>query len=126
MLKQLRENAGPFFFLIVLAGLYVLLMWRCTVLEADNNGLRHTNNELKRQLCEYQEEKDKYLIDIYKLMEQQNETLYINMDTLVRVFHYVKPHKTPVKGCPECYKIKSGQLIPKGKAEKLEDFDSPE
>ena len=32
------------------------------------------------------------------------------MDTLIRVFHYAKPHRGPVYGCPECSDIKKKGL----------------
>lgn len=47
-----------------------------------------------------------HLRSIYGLIEQQNASNYVIMDTEVRIFHYVRPHKHPVYFCPECIKLK--------------------
>lgn len=43
--------------------------------------------------------------DIDKLIAYQNSTMGTMMDTQVRIFHYVKPHKSPIMMCPECAEI---------------------
>ena len=48
--------------------------------------------------------------DIYKLSVLDSVRGYVTMDTLIRVFHYAKPHKGPVYGCPECSDIKKKGL----------------
>ena len=48
--------------------------------------------------------------DIYKLFILDSVRGYITMDTLIRVFHYAKPHKSPVWNCPECADIRKKGL----------------
>ena len=48
--------------------------------------------------------------DLYKLSVLDSVRGYVTMDTLIRVFHYAKPHKGPVYGCPECSDIKKKGL----------------
>ena len=48
--------------------------------------------------------------DIYKLSVLDSVRGYITMDTLIRVFHYAKPHKSPVGNCPECADIRKKGL----------------
>ena len=48
--------------------------------------------------------------DIYKLFVLDSVRGYITMDTLIRVFHYAKPHKSPVWNCPECADIRKKGL----------------
>ena len=62
-----------------------------------------------------QEEKDRQFIvehveDIYKLSALDSIRGYVTMDTLIRVFHYAKPHKAPVWNCPECSDIRKKGL----------------
>lgn len=39
---------------------------------------------------------------LYLLHEQRGTNIYTIQDTLVRIFHYTKPHKSQVQFCPEC------------------------
>ena len=48
--------------------------------------------------------------DIYKLFVLDAVRGYVTMDTLIRVFHYAKPHKSPVWNCPECADIRKKGL----------------
>jgi hypothetical protein len=48
--------------------------------------------------------------DIYKLFVLDSVRGYITMDMLIRVFHYAKPHKSPVWNCPECADIRKKGL----------------
>jgi hypothetical protein len=43
--------------------------------------------------------------NIYVLIQQINAREYTIMDTMIRTFHYAKPHKGPTHGCPECAEI---------------------
>lgn len=43
--------------------------------------------------------------DVYTLMSSDGARLYTIMDTMIRVFHYAKPHKAPAWNCPECAEI---------------------
>lgn len=43
--------------------------------------------------------------NIYVLIQQINAREYTIMDTMIRTFHYVKPHKGPTWNCPECAEI---------------------
>tara|TARA_Y100000310_G_C20442248_1_gene696663 strand:- start:264 stop:725 length:462 start_codon:yes stop_codon:yes gene_type:complete len=48
--------------------------------------------------------------DIYNLFVLDSVRGYVTMDTLIRVFHYAKPHKSPVYNCPECEDIRKKGL----------------
>ena len=48
--------------------------------------------------------------DIYKLFVVDSVRGYITMDTLIRVFHYAKPHESPIWNCPECADIRKKGL----------------
>jgi len=43
--------------------------------------------------------------NIYVLIQQISAREYTIMDTMIRTFHYAKPHKGPTHGCPECAEI---------------------
>ena len=43
--------------------------------------------------------------NIYVLIQQINAREYTMMDTMIRIFHYAKPHEGPTRGCPECSEI---------------------
>lgn len=43
--------------------------------------------------------------NIYVLLQQINSREYTMMDTMIRIFHYAKPHKGPTWNCPECAEI---------------------
>ena len=51
-----------------------------------------------------------HIEDIYKLSTLDSIRGYVTMDTLIRVFHYAKPHKAPVWNCPECSDIRKKGL----------------
>ena len=80
-----------------------------------------------------QEEKDRQFIvehveDIYKLSALDSIRGYLTMDTLIRVFHYAKPHKSPAWACPECADIRKKGLPNKqlpGKRPKLPPQTGP-
>ena len=81
-----------------------------------------------------QEVKDRQFVtehieDIYKLSVMESVRGYVTMDTLIRVFHYAKPHKGPVYGCPECADIRKKGLPNKqlpGERPKLPRHTDPE
>ena len=80
-----------------------------------------------------QEEKDRQFNveqeeDIYKLSALDSIRGYVTMDTLIRVFHYAKPHKSPAWACPECADIRKKGLPNKqlpGKRPKLPPQTGP-
>ena len=80
-----------------------------------------------------QEEKDRQFIVehveyIYKLSALDSIRGYVTMDTLIRVFHYAKPHKSPAWACPECADIRKKGLPNKqlpGKRPKLPPQTGP-
>ena len=47
--------------------------------------------------------------EVYGMKAREEAKAYILMDTMIRVFLYAKPHKTPQPACPE-----SARLIRKG------------
>lgn len=61
--------------------------------------------------------------DLDKLAQSAGNTNYIVMDTLVRVFHYAKPHKAPINGCPECFVYK--QRHERQVKERADGLDDP-
>ena len=66
--------------------------------------------------------------DLYKLSVLDSVRGYVTMDTLIRVFHYAKPHKSPVWACPECADIRKKGLPNKqlpGKRPKLPPQTGP-
>ena len=69
----------------------------------------------QQQLVIDQETKDRKFVsenieDIYKLSVLDSVRGYVTMDTLIRVFHYAKPHKSPTWNCPECEDIRKRGL----------------
>jgi len=67
--------------------------------------------------------------DIYNLFVLDSVRGYVTMDTLIRVFHYAKPHKSPVYNCPECEDIRKKGLPNKqlpGERLKLPQNTNPE
>ena len=88
----------------------------------------------QQQLVIDQETKDRKFVsenieDIYKLSVLDSVRGYVTMDTLIRVFHYAKPHKGPVYGCPECSDIRKKGLPNKqlpGERPKLPRHTDPE
>jgi hypothetical protein len=70
-----------------------------------------------------------HIEDIYKLSVIDSVRGYVTMDTLIRVFHYAKPHKNPVGNCPECADIRRKGLPNKqlpGERPKLPQNITPE
>jgi len=47
-----------------------------------------------------------HLEGIYTASRADNARTYTIMDTIVRIFHYAKPHKGPTGNCPECEDIR--------------------
>lgn len=58
---------------------------------------------------------------IYTLLEMQGVNTYVIMDTQVRTFHYVKPHKGPVYFCPECMKLKK-EILERAQIKHIEEM----
>ena len=76
--------------------------------------------------------RDRFIVehveDIYKLSALDSIRGYVTMDTLIRVFHYAKPHKSPAWACPECADIRKKGLPNKqlpGKRPKLPPQTGP-
>ena len=46
-----------------------------------------------------------HLEGLYRNSAAENARTYTIMDTIVRIFHYAKPHAGPTRGCPECAEI---------------------
>jgi len=46
-----------------------------------------------------------HLEGIYTTARADNSRTYTIMDTIIRIFHYAKPHKGPTWNCPECEDI---------------------
>ena len=88
----------------------------------------------QQQLVIDQETKDRKFVsenikDIYKLSVLDSVRGYVTMDTLIRVFHYAKPHKSPTWNCPECADIRKKGLPNKqlpGERPKLPRHTDPE
>jgi len=73
----------------------------------------YQQNELIRQqqavVIQQQEDmafvKD-HLEGIYMAARAENSRTYTIMDTIIRIFHYAKPHEGPTWNCPECEDIR--------------------
>lgn len=50
-------------------------------------------------------ELQKNLVDIYQAIDASQRANNVNSDMLIRIFHYIKPHKTTTIGCKECQEI---------------------
>ena len=46
-----------------------------------------------------------HLEEIYGNTARENARTYTIMDTIIRIFHYTKPHRGPTWNCPECAEI---------------------
>ena len=64
-------------------------------------GIRYLSPDKNDEL-----ETQKELVNIYNAIEAINRGNSANTDMLIRIFHYVRPHKHPVLGCKECYEVK--------------------
>jgi hypothetical protein len=65
-----------------------------------------------------------HLEDIYGNSARENARTYTIMDTIIRIFHYAKPHKGPTWNCPECSEIhdkSKGKEKPKVKEPVIEN-----
>jgi len=60
---------------------------------------------LYSEMTELRTEVNGHADDIYVLMRSDSARQYTIMDTIIRVFHYAKPHKSPAWACPECAEI---------------------
>jgi len=67
-----------------------------------------------------------HLDGIYRTATTDNSRTYTIMDTIIRIFHYAKPHKGPTWNCPECEDIKKESRGEKVKARKIIAGDQPE
>lgn len=47
-----------------------------------------------------------HLEGLYRNSAVENSRTYTIMDTIIRIFHYAKPHKGPTWNCPECEDIR--------------------
>jgi ribosomal protein L23 len=64
----------------------------------------------QQQMVIQKQEKDMDLIKdhlegLYTNSARENARTYTIMDTIIRIFHYAKPHKGPTWNCPECAEI---------------------
>ena len=57
------------------------------------------------ELTELRSDVDSHAEDVYVLMRSDSARQYTIMDTIIRIFHYAKPHKSPAWACPECAEI---------------------
>ena len=67
-----------------------------------------------------------HLDGIYRTATTDNSRTYTIMDTIIRIFHYAKPHKGPTWNCPECEDIKKESRGEKVKTRKIITGDQPE
>lgn len=65
-------------------------------------GLTINNSVYLKKLDKEQTVIQQTFVDILKLQEANNNSIFVIQDTLIRIFHYTKPHKEPINGCPEC------------------------
>ena len=67
--------------------------------------LFQNQQEMRQDIVDLQSDVDGHAEDVYVLMRSDSARLYTIMDTMIRVFHYAKPHKSPAWNCPECSDI---------------------
>ena len=70
-----------------------------------------------------------HLEGLYTNSAVENSRTYTIMDTIIRIFHYAKPHKGSTWNCPECEDIRQESKGEKIKARKITataDEDQPE
>lgn len=67
--------------------------------------LFYEHQQLKAQVTSLEEDISNNAEDTYTLLASDGARLYTIMDTLIRIFHYAKPHKQPAWNCPECSEI---------------------
>ena len=67
-----------------------------------------------------------HLDGIYTTAVTDNSRTYTIMDTIIRIFHYAKPHKGSTWNCPECEDIRKGSKGEKTKTEKTAAINQPE
>ena len=67
-----------------------------------------------------------HLDGIYNTAVTDNSRTYTIMDTIIRIFHYAKPHNGPTWNCPECEDIKKESRGEKVKTRKIITGDQPE
>tara|TARA_B100000745_G_scaffold281471_1_gene214180 strand:+ start:289 stop:633 length:345 start_codon:yes stop_codon:yes gene_type:complete len=67
--------------------------------------LFQNQQEMRQDIIDLRSDVDGHAEDVYTLMRSDSARLYTIMDTMIRVFHYAKPHKSPAWNCPECSDI---------------------
>jgi hypothetical protein len=67
-----------------------------------------------------------HLDGIYRTATTDNSRTYTIMDTIIRIFHYAKPHRGPTWNCPECEDIRKESKGEKVKTRKITTEDQPE
>ena len=68
-------------------------------------GLAVQNAMIYKTQLETQEQMNDHMEDYYTLIKSDSARLYTIMDTLIRIFHYAKPHKEASWSCSECAEI---------------------
>ena len=86
----------------VVVGMLVLMTAAFT---AQSVVLFQNQQEMRQDVVDLHSEVEGNAEDVYTLMSSDGARLYTIMDTMIRVFHYAKPHKKPAWNCPECAEI---------------------
>ena len=86
----------------VVVGMLVLMTAAFT---AQSVVLFQNQQEMRHDLVDLHSDVEGNAEDVYTLMVSDSARLYTIMDTMIRVFHYAKPHNKPAWNCPECAEI---------------------
>ena len=94
---------------ILIVGTLVLMVFGMCLQEQTRQEMIQIQNEFvsQQQAMIIQQQQDMafvkdHLNGIYMTARADNSRTYTIMDTLIRIFHYAKPHKGPTWNCPEC------------------------
>ena len=85
--------------------LMIVLVLAVGGLGAQNAMVYKAQLETQEEMLETQGQMNGHMEDYYTLMKSDSSRLYTIMDTLVRIFHYAKPHEKSSWSCPECAEI---------------------
>ena len=85
--------------------LMIVLVLAVSGLAGQNAMVYKAQLETQEEMIETQQQMNGHMEDYYTLMKSDSGRLYTIMDTIIRIFHYAKPHKEAVWSCTECSEI---------------------
>ena len=87
---------------ILIVGTFVLMVFGMYLQEQTRQEMIQTQRAMIIQQQQDMAFVKDHLDGIYMTARADNSRTYTIMDTLIRIFHYAKPHKGPTWNCPEC------------------------